>query len=172
MPYGLRSRPLPGWSGLVFPDRNGNARKQASINREFRRVELAAGVTWKQQESAPNPGDDGDANGSTPKFRLHSLRYFFAAWCLRSIKAGGLGLPTLTVARLLGISSIEQMQSILHLFRIDVVAIPAAAKPPAPSPTGSPRSPASPTLPLLKDEPTSRTINSASIATGQHRTES
>lgn len=48
---------------------------------------------------------------------LHSLRHFFASWCLNRKEDGGIGLPPKVVQELLGHSSITMTMDVYgHLF--------------------------------------------------------
>ena len=52
-----------------------------------------------------------------PKYNLHSLRHFFASWCINPKSAGGRELPPKNVQQLLGHSSIVMtLDRYGHLF--------------------------------------------------------
>jgi integrase len=68
---------------------------------------------WPAQVAAGVTAADGG-----PKYTgLHSLRHFFASWCINRRKDGGLELPVKTVQERLGHSSIVMtMDTYGHLF--------------------------------------------------------
>jgi integrase len=89
---------------LVFP--NGIGRVEFHVNvihRLFWPAQVAAGVVTKTGEA---------------KYRgLHSLRHFFASWCINRTKDGGLELPPKVVQARMGHSSITvTMDTYGHLF--------------------------------------------------------
>ena len=54
----------------------------------------------------------------SPKYALHSLRHFFASWCINPADRGGRELPAKVVQTLLGHSSIMMTLDVYgHLFR-------------------------------------------------------
>jgi integrase len=89
--------------GLCFPNTKGNVE---TLNRI-----LACGF-WPAQIAA-NVTVDGK-----PKYTgIHSLRHFFASWCINRRKDGGLELPAKVVQERLGHSSILMtMDTYSHLF--------------------------------------------------------
>jgi integrase len=101
---------------LVFP--NGIGRVDFHVNlvhRLFWPAQVAAGVITKT---------------GTPKYTgLHSLRHFFASWCINRKVDGGLELPPKVVQSRLGHSSIAVTMDVYgHLFpRVDDAAALTAA---------------------------------------------
>jgi integrase len=78
---------------LVFPNTEGSIEWHANIiNRAWWPIQVAAGVTKR--------------DGAAKYTGLHSLRHFFASWCLGRKVDGGRELPLKTVQELLGHSSI------------------------------------------------------------------
>ena len=110
--------------GLVFP--NGAGRVEFHVNlihRLFWPVQIAARVVHK------TVSDGGDVS-IAPKYPgLHSLRHFFASWCINRKVDGGLELPAKVVQYRLGHSSVMvTMGAYGHLFpRGDDAAELAAA---------------------------------------------
>ena len=77
---------------LVFPNGAGNVELLANIiNRGLIPAQIAAGVT---------------VDGKGKYTGLHSLRHFYASWCINRPADGGLGLPPKVVQERLGHSSI------------------------------------------------------------------
>jgi integrase len=77
---------------LVFPNGAGNVESLANIiNRGLIPAQIAAGVT---------------VDGRGKYTGLHSLRHFYASWCINRPADGGLGLPPKVVQERLGHSSI------------------------------------------------------------------
>ena len=92
---------------LVFPNGNGSVEDHANvINRGFMPVQIAAGVVTKSGK---------------PKYPgLHSLRHFYASWCINRRVDGGLELPLKKVQALLGHASIQMTADVYgHLFPSD-----------------------------------------------------
>jgi integrase len=80
-----------GSENLVFPTGAGTVEGLPNIwGRIFEPAQIAAGVVTK-----------GKA-----KYGMHSLRHFYASWCINQKKDGGLELPPKTVQTRLGHSSI------------------------------------------------------------------
>jgi integrase len=89
-------------AGLVFPTGTGRIEYQANIMRDIGDVMVAAGLK--------------DKNGK-PKYGMHSLRHFYASWCINRNADGGLELPVRVVQDRLGHSSIVMtMDTYGHLF--------------------------------------------------------
>jgi integrase len=93
---------LPEWKltcpkgelNLVFPNGVGRIESRANIvNRGLIPVQIAAGVT-----AAP---DKAKYTG------LHSLRHFYASWCINRRVDGGLELPLKVVQARLGHASVQ-----------------------------------------------------------------
>jgi integrase len=74
--------------------------------------------------------DDGEPARKAKYTGLHSLRHFYASWCINQEKDGGLGLPAKVVQERLGHSSITvTLDTYGHLFpRGDDSAAMAAAE--------------------------------------------
>ena len=78
---------------LVFPTGTGNVESLGNIiNRGLIPTQIAAGVINKE--------------GKARYTGLHSLRHFYASWCINRPEQGGLGLPPKIVQERLGHSSI------------------------------------------------------------------
>jgi integrase len=92
-----------GELGLVFPNGAGQIENLSNIiRRGFLPAQIAGGVTI-----------DGKAKYSG----IHSLRHFFASWCINRIEDGGLGLPPKTAQERLGHSTIAMTLDVYgHLF--------------------------------------------------------
>lgn len=127
---GRRTIPLPGdlvaalkvWKdtcpagelGLVFPTGTGGIEYHSNIvKRWFHPPQVAAGVTIKT--------DKVDKRGRpilAPKYPgLHSLRHFYASWCINRPEDLGLGLPPKVVQERMGHSSIQVTLDVYsHLF--------------------------------------------------------
>jgi integrase len=92
-----------GEQGLVFPTGSGRIMRHNDIMRAFKLVVRAAGLL--------------DAEGKPKYTGLHSLRHFYASWCINPIDRGGQGLPPKVVQERLGHSSIVMtMDTYGHLF--------------------------------------------------------
>jgi integrase len=88
----LREHRLKTKDDFVFPTDKGNAQHYANIlHRGFEPAQIAAKVV----------DDEGK-----PKYALHSLRHFYASWCINRGKDGGLELPLTMVQERMGHSSI------------------------------------------------------------------
>ena len=93
--------------GLAFPSERGKVEFYIYIiNRGFKPAQVAAGVTNKRGE-AKYPG-------------LHSLRHFYASWCINRRADGGLELPLKLVQTRMGHASIQLTADTYgHLFPRD-----------------------------------------------------
>jgi integrase len=93
-----------GELGLVFPNGNGHVEDHANlVKRILKPVQIAAGVV--------------NAKGNAKYAGLHSLRHFYASWCINQKTDGGLELPPKTVQARLGHSSIVMtLDTYGHLF--------------------------------------------------------
>jgi integrase len=103
--------------GLAFPNSRGGIDHRISIvERGLHPAQVAAGVV-DEQGNAKYPG-------------LHSLRHFYASWCINRKVDGGLELPLKVVQARLGHSSIQMTADTYgHLFpRTDDGAELAAAE--------------------------------------------
>lgn len=99
--------------GLVFP----NARGGVVSHKQVREALIAAWI--KAEITAPSGKLDKDgAPILTAKYTgLHSLRHWFASWCLNAPAAGGLGLTLKEVQERLGHASARlTMDTYSHLF--------------------------------------------------------
>jgi len=84
-----------GELGLVFPNGIGRIESDANIvNRGFIPAQIAAGVTTPPDGNAKYTG-------------LHSLRHFYASWCINRRVDGGLELPLKVVQARLGHASVQ-----------------------------------------------------------------
>jgi integrase len=91
-----------GEGGLVFPTAKGRIEHHSNIVRGLTPVLGAAGLTNK---------------AGKPKYGLHSLRHFYASWCVNRRADGGLELPAKLVQERLGHASIVMtMDTYGHLF--------------------------------------------------------
>jgi integrase len=120
-----------GEDGLVFPNGIGRVESHANIiNRCWWPLQVAAAVADidKDAEGKIVLGEDGEPVRKPRYGGLHSLRHFYASWCINSESAGGLGLPPKTVQTRLGHSSITMtMDTYGHLFPDDDHADKSAA---------------------------------------------
>ena len=92
-----------GEAGLVFPTHKGAIDQHSNIVRTFKRVVLAAGLKT--------------ATGKPKYTGLHSLRHFYASWCINLKKDGGLELPVKIVQTRLGHATLAMtMDRYGHLF--------------------------------------------------------
>jgi integrase len=83
-----------GELGLVFPNGIGRIESHQNIvNRGFIPTQVAAGVVT--------------ANGKAKYTGLHSLRHFYASWCINRRVDGGLELPLKIVQARLGHASVQ-----------------------------------------------------------------
>ena len=106
---------------LVFPNSRGNIEHRNSIvERGFHPAQVAAGVTVV--------GENGEPVAKYPG--LHSLRHFYASWCINRRVDGGLELPLKVVQARLGHASIQMTADTYgHLFpRMDDGSELAAAE--------------------------------------------
>jgi integrase len=89
--------------GLVFPTAEGQIADHKSLQRALAKVQIAAKVTTRTDE-AKYPG-------------LHSLRHFYASWCINRRADGGLELPAKVVQERLGHATIAMTMNVYaHLF--------------------------------------------------------
>jgi len=93
-----------GELGLAFPNSRGGVDHRAGIvERGFHPAQIAAGVV--------------DQPGGAKYKGLHSLRHFYASWCINRRVDGGLELPLKVVQTRLGHSSIQMTADTYgHLF--------------------------------------------------------
>jgi integrase len=94
----------PNEFGLVFASgRGGVDRRQGIVDKGFHPAQVAAGVV--------------DADGAAKYKGLHSLRHFYASWCINRRADGGLELPLKVVQARLGHASIQMTADVYgHLF--------------------------------------------------------
>jgi integrase len=110
--------------GLVFPNGSGNVEFHVNLlHRLYWPTQIAAGVVRKTVTA------NGEVSFAAKYSGLHSLRHFFASWCVNRKTDGGLELPPKLVQARLGHSSITvTMDTYGHLFpRGDDVAELTAA---------------------------------------------
>jgi integrase len=95
---------------LVFPTKTGEVQALNNIvTRIWMPLQIKAGVV---------AGGKGKAKAKYPGF--HSLRHFYASWCINRRKDGGLELPAKTVQGRLGHASIVMTLDVYgHLFPSD-----------------------------------------------------
>jgi len=92
-----------GELGLALPNTVGKIWNHVGILRAMWRTVVAAGVV--------------NAEGEAKYTGLHSLRHFYASWCINRKADGGLELPAKTVQARMGHSSVViTMDTYGHLF--------------------------------------------------------
>jgi integrase len=97
------ANPNKGELGLAFPSPKGEIDQHTNIVRKFELVVRDAGLL--------------DRLGNAKYTGLHSLRHFYASWCINRKEDGGLGLPPKVVQDRLGHSSITMTMDVYgHLF--------------------------------------------------------
>ncbi|WP_182422315.1 site-specific integrase [Aureimonas sp. ME7] len=100
--------------GLVFPNGSGKVEQLPNIvRRGLQPAMIAAGIT------VPTTKLDEEGNPIlAPKYKgMHSLRHWFASWCINRKEDGGLALPPKTVQDRMGHSTIAlTMDRYSHLF--------------------------------------------------------
>jgi integrase len=106
--------------GLVFPTSNGKVEYLTTIIAcALKPAVLRAGITVAALDRDGNPlvGKDGRPV-LRPKYTgLHTLRHFYASWCINRTEDGGLGLPPKVVQERLGHSTIMMTLDVYgHLF--------------------------------------------------------
>lgn len=99
---------------LVFPNGLGNVEQLNNIvRRGFQPAQIAAGVTVETEAL----DDDGRPILEAKYTGLHSLRHFYASWCINRKEDSGLGLPPKVVQERMGHSTITMtMDTYGHLF--------------------------------------------------------
>jgi len=109
-----------GEAGLVFPSGAGKVESLGNIiNRGLKPTLVAAGVTVPILDGYGDPRFDAEGK---PMVRakytgLHSLRHFFASWCINRRAEGGLELPAKLAQERLGHASIAMtLDTYGHLF--------------------------------------------------------
>jgi integrase len=98
--------------GLAFPNGLGNTESHANIvNRGLVPAMIAAGVTVSSKDGHGQPVTLAKYTG------LHSLRHWFASWCINPVSRGGMGLSPQEVQERVGHSSIATTLDVYgHLF--------------------------------------------------------
>lgn len=94
---------------LAFPNGDGHVESLANIiNRGLVPAQIAARVTVHllDNQSKPKLDEDGKPMIKAKYTDMHSLRHFYASWCINRPEEGGLGLPPKIVQERLGHSSI------------------------------------------------------------------
>jgi integrase len=122
-----------GMLHFVFPNGSGNVEAHANIiTRDLIPTWKAAGITAPVLDRSGKPSrDDAGRPVLTAKYTgLHSLRHFFASWCINRRIDGGLELPLKIVSERLGHANIAITADLYgHLFpRIDDSAELAAGE--------------------------------------------
>ncbi|MBX4989388.1 tyrosine-type recombinase/integrase [Rhizobium lentis] len=99
---------------FVFPNGKGNLESHANIiNRGLIPAQIKAGVSIDTRKV----DKDGNPIMQAKYTGLHSLRHFFASWCINRKVDGGLELPVKSVQERLGHSSIQMtLDTYGHLF--------------------------------------------------------
>jgi integrase len=105
--------------GLAFPADDGSVESYVNITRHaLLPTLLAAGVTAPVLDEHGKPAKD--ENGKpiiTAKYGWHSLRHFYASWCINRRVDGGLELPAKVVQARMGHASSAITQDVYgHLF--------------------------------------------------------
>lgn len=105
---------------LVFPNANGGLQDHANVvKRLLHVIQIKASLTVTEDVRVEDIDEDGEPEIKTSaKYSgLHSIRHFFASWCINRKSAGGLELPAKDVQYRMGHSSIQQtMDTYSHLF--------------------------------------------------------
>ncbi|AJC80940.1 phage integrase/recombinase family protein [Rhizobium etli bv. phaseoli str. IE4803] len=99
---------------FVFPNGKGNLESHANIvNRGLIPAQIKAGVSI----DTGKVDKDGNPIMQAKYTGLHSLRHFYASWCINRKADGGLELPVKSVQERLGHSSIQMtLECYSHLF--------------------------------------------------------
>jgi integrase len=103
-----------GGLDLVFPNGIGKVESLANIrNRGLIPVQIRAGVA----DDTGEVDDDGTPVMAARYTGMHSLRHFYASWCINRPTDGGLGLPAKVVQERLGHASIVMTMDVYgHIF--------------------------------------------------------
>jgi integrase len=94
---------------LVFPNGDGNVEDHSNIlNRGFFPTQMAAGIVAqaKDKDGKILKDERGKPKMVAKYTGLHSLRHFYASWCINRTKDGGLELPLKLVQERLGHATI------------------------------------------------------------------
>jgi integrase len=108
-----------GELGLVFPAADGGVENYVNITRHALNPTLvAAGITSPVLNEHGKPAKDDDGKPIIgAKYGWHSLRHFYASWCINRKVDGGLELPLKVVQTRLGHASIQMTADTYgHLF--------------------------------------------------------
>lgn len=99
---------------LAFPNGSGKVEQLNNIvRRGYQPAQVSAGVAIETDER----DDKGKPILAAKYPGLHSLRHFYASWCINRREDGGLGLPPKVVQERLGHSSIQMTMDVYgHLF--------------------------------------------------------
>jgi integrase len=99
---------------LVFPNTLGKVESLANIiNRGLIPTQVAAGIT----HDTGKVDEDGQPALVAKYTGMHSLRHFYASWCINRRADGGLELPAKVVQERLGHSTIAMTMDVYgHLF--------------------------------------------------------
>jgi len=118
-----RDRACPKKDGklvYVFPNGRGNIESTGNIvKRLWWPAQIAAGVTKPvlDDEGQPKHDDEGKPIVKAKYPGLHSLRHFFASWCINRKADGGLELPAKLVQERVGHASVTMtLDRYGHLF--------------------------------------------------------
>jgi integrase len=109
----------PSELGLAFPAADGGIEGYMNMNRHILiPALLAAGVTAPVKDEHGKPRRDEDGKPIiAAKYGWHSLRHFYASWCINRRVDGGLELPLKVVQARLGHASISMTADVYgHLF--------------------------------------------------------
>jgi integrase len=104
---------------LVFPAADGSVESYVNITRHaLNPILLAAGVTAPVLDGHGKPVKDEDGKPIVAaKYGWHSLRHFYASWCINRKVDGGLELPPKMVQQRMGHASIAITMDVYgHLF--------------------------------------------------------
>jgi integrase len=95
--------------GLAFPAADGSVESYVNITRHaLVPTLLAAGVTSPVKDEHGKPAKDEDGKPIiAAKYGWHSLRHFYASWCINRRVDGGLELPLKLVQARLGHASVQ-----------------------------------------------------------------
>jgi integrase len=92
--------------GLAFHSRKGGVdSRDMIVNLGFHPAQIAAGIVKRGDDGKPKRDKDGELIAKYPG--LHSLRHFYASWCINRRVDGGLELPLKVVQTRLGHASIQ-----------------------------------------------------------------
>jgi integrase len=109
----------PGELGLAFPDTDGSVESYMNVTRRvLDPTLLAAGITAPKLDETGKPArDENDKPIIEAKYGWHSLRHFYASWCINRKVDGGLELPPKMVQARMGHASIAITMDVYgHLF--------------------------------------------------------